>query len=119
MRGHRRGRPARRVGSSSTRPLPSPTGFSCCSASRFFVATSFFLVGVLLAIWTVLLSVVWPLAKGLHFVLFSQTLVHHRARAVFATGIGLAGVAALLFVLAVGRTGRSPSASCVFPSRRR
>jgi len=64
-----------------------------------FVATSFFLVGVLLAIWTVLLSVVWPLAKGLHFVLFSQTLVHHRARAVFATGIGLAGVAALLFVL--------------------
>lgn len=70
-------------------------------AIAMFVATSFFIVGVLLAIWTVVLSIVWPMAKGLHYILFSQSLARHRVRAITASVIGAAAIGGLFFALPV------------------
>jgi putative peptide zinc metalloprotease protein len=68
-------------------------------AIALFIAGQFFVVGVLLAIWAVLLQAVWPLAKGLRFVLASPLLDRRRARATLVT-LGLGG-AALAFALLV------------------
>ena len=61
-----------------------------------FVAEQFFFIGVLLALWGVATGAVWPLAKGLRFVLASPQMARHRARAVGLTFGSIALVAALL-----------------------
>lgn len=53
-----------------------------------FVATKFFIVGVLLAIWAVCLMYGLPLVKGIWFVLTSPVLHRCRARAV-TTSVGI------------------------------
>lgn len=63
-----------------------------------FIAGQFFVLGVLLAIWAVTQQLLWPLVKGLHFVLTNPKLDRRRARAVLVTA-SLA--AALLAVIAV------------------
>ncbi len=59
-----------------------------------FVATHFFVVGVLLAIWSATLMLVWPVLKGAWFVLTSPRLDRVRGRAMGVTlgtlGAGLA-----------------------------
>ena len=58
-----------------------------------FISTQYFVVGLLLGIWMALVSFVWPVAKGIQFVLLSPSLGKVRLRAV---------TAAALFLLAVG-----------------
>jgi putative peptide zinc metalloprotease protein len=64
-----------------------------------FVATQYFIVGVLLAIFVVATSLVWPLMKGVAFVASSPKLGRRRGRAVAAAGGAAALVAALLFAV--------------------
>ncbi|WP_254276039.1 biotin/lipoyl-binding protein [Halomonas sp. 3H] len=57
-----------------------------------FVASMFFTLGILLAAWSVLQMLVWPLLKGLHFLFNSPRLERRRGRAWLATGLFVAGV---------------------------
>jgi putative peptide zinc metalloprotease protein len=61
-----------------------------------FIAGEFFVIGALLAVWAVAMQVVWPLVKGLTFVLNSPRLNRQRVRAVLATAGGVATLAAFL-----------------------
>jgi putative peptide zinc metalloprotease protein len=60
-----------------------------------FIATEYFFVGVLLALWVVGATIAWPLLKGVNHVLTSPKLQRRRARAVTVAG-GAAAVAALV-----------------------
>lgn len=61
-----------------------------------FVATHFFVVGVLLAIWSAGLMLVWPLLKGIWFLLTNPRLDRVRARAVTVTAGVLTAIGAAL-----------------------
>ncbi|MGM1053717.1 MAG: biotin/lipoyl-binding protein [Pseudomonadota bacterium] len=52
-----------------------------------FVASLFFTLGILLAIWSIIQMLVWPLLKGLNFLFTSPRLERHRGRAWMATGL--------------------------------
>ncbi len=66
-----------------------------------FVATKFFIVGVVLAIWSCLLMYGLPLAKGVWFLISSPTLRRHRARAFATVAAFLALVAGLFLAVPV------------------
>jgi len=66
-----------------------------------FVATKFFVIGVVLAIWSCLLMYGLPLAKGAWFLASGPMLRRHRARAFAMVGGFLAAVAALLLAVPV------------------
>ncbi|WP_431024657.1 site-2 protease family protein [Halomonas sp. H5] len=57
-----------------------------------FVASLFFTLGVLLAIWAVAQMLIWPLLKGVTFLLTSPRLTRHRGRAWLATTLLLGGI---------------------------
>ena len=61
-----------------------------------FVATKYFVVGIVLAVWMLASSLLWPLVKGARFVLVSPTLTGVRGRALAATLAGVAGLAAFV-----------------------
>lgn len=63
------------------------------------IGTSFFVVGVLIAIWSVLLMIGVPLFKQLRFLLASPLLRRNRGRAFLVTGGTLAALAGLVFAL--------------------
>ncbi len=69
------------------------------AAIIFFVASRFFVVGVILAIWSVFLMLGLPLLKQLNFLFRSAILRGRRSRAVLRTGLGLSLVALLLLVI--------------------
>lgn len=60
-----------------------------------FVAAKFFVIGIVLALWAAS-QLVWPLVKGLAFVLNSPQLDRRRARAVLTTAAVAVAVAVLL-----------------------
>jgi putative peptide zinc metalloprotease protein len=62
-----------------------------------FVATQFFVVGVLLALWAVVTGIAAPIAWLVGFIAFSPKLRRHRARAVLSSGALAAVLVALLF----------------------
>ncbi len=62
-----------------------------------FVGTQYFFFGVALVAWMLATTFVWPLLKGLHYVLMSPALTGRRVRAVALTG---GAVLALVGVLA-------------------
>lgn len=64
-----------------------------------FVATQFFVVGVMLAVWTVTQSVLWPLFKAIKALVTGPQYADRgpRVRGVMGTGLGL--VVLLLFVV--------------------
>jgi putative peptide zinc metalloprotease protein len=64
-----------------------------------FVASQFFVVGVLIALWGVIAGLGWPVAKALAFVVNSPRLQRQRRRAVAVTFGGGAALAALLLVV--------------------
>jgi putative peptide zinc metalloprotease protein len=64
-----------------------------------FIAGQFFVIGVLLAIWAVTMQVLWPIAKGLHFVLANPKLDRRRVRSVLVTSGLLAAVVAFIAVV--------------------
>ena len=55
-----------------------------------FIASKYFVVGVLLAIWMAVVSFVWPVVKGLKFVLVSPSLDRVRWRAIAVTTLFVA-----------------------------
>lgn len=70
-------------------------------AIALFIASKYFFVGVLLAIWVVIGAVFVPLAKGLYFLLFHPRLRRHRIRALTVTGAVVGGLAVFLFMVPV------------------
>lgn len=66
-----------------------------------FVATKFFVIGVLMAIWSVTLMFALPLSKQFMFLLKSPVLRNHRGRAVAVTIAFIATVAGLLLLVPV------------------
>ncbi len=65
-----------------------------------FVASQFFFIGVALAMWSVVVGLVWPAVKNLAFVFNSPQLHLHRARAISLTCV--------LLLLAVAVCGYVP-----------
>ena len=68
------------------------------TAIVLFVASRFFVIGVLLAVWAVALMVGLPIFRQLHFLLRGTALRGRRKRALVATG-GMLSVAVLLFLV--------------------
>jgi putative peptide zinc metalloprotease protein len=68
-------------------------------AIALFIATKYFLFGVLLAIWAVASAVVLPLLSLVAFLWASPRLRRNRARAVLASGVIVGALAALLFLV--------------------
>jgi putative peptide zinc metalloprotease protein len=66
-----------------------------------FIAGRFFVVGVILAIWASIMMVVVPIAKGAWFVLTNPQLHGRRGRASATSGMAIAAVLALVFVVPV------------------
>ena len=66
-----------------------------------FVATKFFVIGVMLAIWSVVQMVGLPLFRAIRYLATSPQLHGRRQRAFAATGAAVLVVFALLFVLPV------------------
>jgi putative peptide zinc metalloprotease protein len=64
-----------------------------------FVASQFFFVGVMAAIWGVFVGLVWPVMKAASFVVSSPRLQRHRKRAVAVTFGGAAALAGLLLLV--------------------
>lgn len=65
-------------------------------AIALFIATEYFFVGVALALVTLGTAVLWPVLKGLLFVLTHVSLAHGRRRALAGLALGLCGLALLL-----------------------
>jgi putative peptide zinc metalloprotease protein len=68
-------------------------------AIALFIASEYMIVGVLLALWAVAASIVYPVLKGLGFLLFSPRLRRHRFRAAATTAVLLAGAGAALLAV--------------------
>lgn len=64
-----------------------------------FISTQYFVVGLLLGIWMALVSFVWPVAKGVKFVLLSPSLGKIRLRAVTVAAFFLLAVGMLVSVV--------------------
>jgi len=63
-----------------------------------FVAGKFFIVGVLLAAWAAMMQFIFPIGKGIAFLIGNPQLQGHRVRAVGVTAAILGFIGALLFV---------------------
>ena len=66
-----------------------------------FVAAEYFIVGVIIAIASILMGLVWPIAKSLGHVLTSPRLHDRRSRSVAVTFGGIAVLSAALFLAPV------------------
>jgi putative peptide zinc metalloprotease protein len=66
-------------------------------AIAVFIASEYMIVGVLLALWALATMFVWPLARGIGYLLAHARLRRNRARAV-ATSAALVGALALLIL---------------------
>ncbi|MCU0869853.1 MAG: hypothetical protein MUF30_09675 [Burkholderiales bacterium] len=63
-----------------------------------FIATQYFVIGVLLAIWAGFSSLVLPLAKGLWHLIAGKSLRRHRTRALAVAGSVFTAIAAFAFL---------------------
>jgi len=70
-------------------------------AIALFIASKYFVIGVVLALWTVVGAVIVPLGRGLYYLLFHPRLRRHRIRALTASAAVLGGLAAFLFMVPV------------------
>ena len=64
-----------------------------------YIAGKFFIVGILLAISAVITQIILPLAKNVAFVFNSPRLQRHRVRAIASSGLGVATLFVLLFLV--------------------
>ena len=64
-----------------------------------FIATRFFVFGVLLAAWSVTQGLLWPLCKGIWHVIDAPALATSRRRAVYITAATVTALLLLLFVI--------------------
>lgn len=65
------------------------------------IAKQYFVVGILMAVWTVASGIGWPLLKGLKHVLISRRTAPRRGRAVAMTAGAAAATALVLFALPI------------------
>ncbi|MEH6829473.1 MAG: PqqD family peptide modification chaperone [Sulfitobacter sp.] len=70
-------------------------------AISLFVAQKFFVIGTILAIWAISNVLVFPVFKGLKFLVAGPSLRGQRARAVTLSAAILAGVLAVIFAVPV------------------
>jgi putative peptide zinc metalloprotease protein len=70
-------------------------------AIAVFIATEYMIVGVLLALWALVASFLYPVGRGIAYLLFHGKLRRHRARALAVSAAALGLLAALLFVVPV------------------
>ena len=68
-------------------------------AIALFVAGHYFVIGVILALWVAATSLVFPVAKGIGYLVLHPKLRRHRVRALSVAG-GILGAAVLLLFLA-------------------
>lgn len=66
-----------------------------------FVSTKFFFLGIILAIWALVLMFGWPIAKQIWFLIASPALRRQRGRAFAVTGMVLGAVLGTLFAVPV------------------
>ena len=66
-------------------------------AIAVFIASEYMIVGVVLALWALVTSFVFPVARGIGYLLTHSRLRRNRQRAIATTG-AIVGVAALLFL---------------------
>jgi putative peptide zinc metalloprotease protein len=64
-----------------------------------FVASQFFFIGVILAVWAVATMLLLPVGKKLHYLFFAPRLESHRRRALISTGLIVGLVVVLLGAL--------------------
>ncbi len=69
------------------------------TAIILFIAGKFFVVGILLALWACVTMFVMPLFKGIKYIVSSKSLRSRRFRALSITGVTVALLFLLLFVL--------------------
>ena len=69
------------------------------TAIALFIATQYMVVGVVIALWAIASSFVFPVLKGLSYVLFSSRLRRNRLRAVASTAAVATAIAAILMLL--------------------
>ena len=62
-----------------------------------FVSTKYLFLGAVLIVWSILLSLVWPLLRGIDYMLFSEVMAGRRHRAALAVTGAIAGLGVLLF----------------------
>ncbi|MCX7200402.1 MAG: efflux RND transporter periplasmic adaptor subunit [Proteobacteria bacterium] len=60
------------------------------------VATQFFFIGVVLALWAVASMLVIPIGKKIHYLFFNPRIAGKRPRALFVTGVMLAGIVGIV-----------------------
>lgn len=63
-----------------------------------YLATSFFFIGVVLAIWSLSLQLIWPVAKMLLFLINSPSLENHRRRSTIAASCLLCAMIAFILI---------------------
>lgn len=64
-----------------------------------FIATKLFFFGVMLAVFTVVYSLIWPIAKGLWYLATAPAVRHHRGRTLVAGAIGVAVIWGILILV--------------------
>ena len=70
-------------------------------AIALFIATEYMIIGVLLALWAIGAAFVWPLAKGVAYLVAHAKLRRHRLRALATSATAVGVLAALLFAAPV------------------
>jgi putative peptide zinc metalloprotease protein len=68
-------------------------------AIAIFVASEYFVIGVVIAIWAIASAILVPMVKGVRHILKSATLRRKRVRAVFITAATACAVVVLVFLI--------------------
>jgi len=68
-------------------------------AIALFIAQEYMIFGVVLALWAVVGGIVWPVLKGLGYLLFSARLRRNRLRAALSSAAALGAAAAIFLVV--------------------
>jgi putative peptide zinc metalloprotease protein len=71
------------------------------TAIVIFVASKYFVVGVIMAVWGAGLMILLPLVKGMRFLIASPAIKQKRSRAIAVTSAVVTGLAALLLAVPV------------------
>jgi len=66
-----------------------------------FIASKFFVAGVVLAGWAVVSMILWPATKGIKFLFSSPRLGRKRARAIMASSFTMGSIAAIVLLVPV------------------
>lgn len=70
-------------------------------AIALFIASKFFFIGVLLAVWAIGMTLVWPVLKGIRWLIDAPELRRRRRRAVTVSALTVFGVAAATFAVPI------------------